>query len=126
MRPTILLVEDMLVNMKYLDLVLEKYDCNILNALNGKEAVDIVSKEKVDLIFMDIQMPVMDGLQATLAIRRENKELPIVATTAYGMNYERTLCLASGFTDYLQKPLSFDDIRKILKEHLPECILKGN
>ncbi len=102
----VLLVEDSFVNQKLMGLMLENEGCQFVLAVNGVEAVDLVRDRRFDLILMDIQMPVMDGLEATRNIRRYELEVgqhtPIVAVTA-GM--DRDSCLEVGMDDYIAKPV---------------------
>jgi CheY-like chemotaxis protein len=80
---------------------------NIVVVENGEEALNIAKKEKFDLILMDMQMPIMNGFEATEALREiaEYKETPIVALTAFAMKGDREKCLAAGATDYIPKPI---------------------
>ena len=80
---------------------------NIVVVENGEEALNTAKKERFDLILMDMQMPIMNGFEATEALREieEYKETPIVALTAFAMKGDREKCLASGATDYIPKPI---------------------
>ena len=114
----ILLVEDNPTNQKLTEKMLQKagFSCNISS--NGKEALSALKSTKYDLVFMDCQMPVMDGYTATMKIRRrkELKDLPIIALTANAMNSDFNKCIDAGMNDYLTKPLKYDDlISKIQK-----------
>lgn len=88
-----------------------------LFACNGKEAVALASQHRLALILMDVQMPIMDGLEATVQIRAEGLATPIVACTAIP-NRER--CFDAGMTDYLFKPVMMDELKRILNEWAPE------
>jgi two-component system, sensor histidine kinase and response regulator len=104
----ILLVEDNVINQKLASRLLEKAGHVVTIAANGKEAVDQVSARPFDLVLMDVQMPEMDGLEATQVIRqKENgeKRLPIVALTAHAMVGDRERCLAAGMDGYVTKPV---------------------
>ncbi len=109
---SILLVEDNLINQKIVVLSLEKYVKNIDIALNGKEALDKFGTSNYDLILMDIQMPVMDGILATKKIREIESSTslytPIIAITANAMTGDREACLAVGMNDYISKPFQVD------------------
>jgi CheY-like chemotaxis protein len=90
-----------------------------VHAINGREAVEAASKEAFDLIFMDVQMPEMDGFEATVRIRksqqRTGQHTPIVAMTAHAMVGDRDRCLAAGMDDYFCKPLKRADVLEFLE-----------
>jgi signal transduction histidine kinase/CheY-like chemotaxis protein/HAMP domain-containing protein len=102
----ILLTEDNAVNQKVALIHLRKFGFSVDVAENGKEAVEAVRKRCYDLILMDIQMPEMDGHEATRTIRREGYDLPIIAMTANAMKGDREKCLDAGMNDYLAKPVN--------------------
>jgi CheY-like chemotaxis protein/anti-sigma regulatory factor (Ser/Thr protein kinase) len=110
----ILLVEDNPINQKMALRILEKNRHNVEIAEDGREALDKHEKMDFDLILMDVQMPNMDGLQATSAIRaRERggrKRLPIIAMTAHAMKGDREACLEAGMDDYVSKPITIMDL----------------
>ena len=115
----VLVVEDDKVNAIVLSHLLKKAGHRIRNAENGRQALDILQSEIFDLIFMDIQMPVMDGLEATRRIRAgevgmDKADIPIVALTAYAMSGDREKFLAAGMNDYLTKPAAMEDIRGVI------------
>jgi len=112
----ILLAEDNLINQKIADKMLKRlgYDTTIVN--NGQEAVDIVQKEDFNAIIMDIQMPIMSGLEATKAIREIGITIPIIAMTANALKGDREICLDAGMNDYLGKPVKIDDLEEILQK----------
>jgi CheY-like chemotaxis protein len=114
----ILIVEDDSSSRLYLNKILEKYGVIILNAGDGSEAIDIViNNPDLDLILMDIQLPVMDGYLSTIKIREVRKEIIIIAQTAYGLLTEREKIIEAGFDDFIIKPiLSKDLIEKILSK----------
>ena len=109
---SVLLVEDNLINQKIVVLSLEKHVKNIDIALNGKDALDKFGTSSYDLILMDIQMPVMDGILATRKIREIESSTsiftPIIAITANAMTGDREACLAVGMNDYISKPFQVD------------------
>ena len=107
----ILLAEDDVTNMTMLTRLLEKMGCEVAQAGNGQEAVRAVEENDVDLVLMDIQMPVMDGVEATKRIRSnprigDKARIPIIAVTAFAMSGDREKFLQAGMDDYLAKPLS--------------------
>jgi signal transduction histidine kinase/CheY-like chemotaxis protein len=113
----ILLAEDNLVNQKVATGMLGKMGHKITLATNGLEAVKQWRQSNFDLILMDVQMPEMNGLQATTQIRREEAigaHVPIVAMTASAMSEERDRCLAAGMDDFISKPVSFKVIEQMI------------
>ncbi len=115
-----LVVEDMMINLMLIVKILEKHGCAVSSAVNGKDAVEKFRNEKFDIIFMDCQMPEMDGFEATKAIREEELRTgghtPIVALTADAMIGTREKCLQSGMDDYLNKPLRQEQITRMLTQ----------
>jgi hypothetical protein len=116
---TILVAEDELVNFTFLELLLKKNGAALIHASNGKEALEVVTKNPaVDLVLMDIKMPVMNGYEATGLIKKERPALPIIAQTAYAMEEEKKKCLALGCDDYISKPVEplilFKKIKQLL------------
>ena len=113
----VLLVEDVAINRTIAIALLKKVGFDVLSAVNGQEALDLLEKETVDLVLMDIQMPVMDGLTATQAIRADQrfKDLPIIAMTAHATHEDRALSAAAGMNAHLTKPFTpsglYDAIR---------------
>jgi two-component system sensor histidine kinase/response regulator len=105
----ILLVEDNPINQRVALLMLEKGGHEIVIATNGKEAIDLAIRDRFDLVLMDVQMPVMDGLEATVVIRTSEvgtgRHLPIIAMTAHAMKEDRDRCLQAGMDDILTKPV---------------------
>ncbi|PCI64084.1 MAG: hypothetical protein COB37_02690 [Kordiimonadales bacterium] len=123
----IMLVEDNPVNLLVATNILEKFGCYITPAGNGLEALSLAKKRTFDLIFMDCQMPEMDGYEATIAFRKMEKETvcertPIIAFTAAAMEGDRQKCIDTGMDDYLSKPVRPIAIQKILKKWVPHKI----
>lgn len=121
-----LAVEDMKVNLMLITKVLEKHGLRVDAAGDGKEAVSMLNKFKYDIIFMDCQMPVMDGFEATQEIRKQEKKHKkqrhtIVALTADAMTGDREKCLNVGMDDYLNKPLRAQQIADILEKWLGDA-----
>ncbi len=114
-----LVTEDEEVNYFYLKTLLKSTSAKIIRAKNGQEALDIInSTEKIDLILMDINMPVMDGLEATRLIKSVHPEIPIIAQTAYTMSEDRNKCLQAGFNEYIAKPVRKTTLFPIMSEFL--------
>lgn len=114
----ILLVEDNSINQQVATELLELAGLVVTVANNGKEAVQAVNASEFDLVLMDIQMPEMDGHEATQIIRKESRfdSLPIVALTAHALVGEREKCLNVGMNDYLSKPIKTKDLYRVLIE----------
>lgn len=112
----ILIVEDDLSSRLYLNKILEKVGVIIVNAGDGKEAIKVATENPdIDIILMDIQLPVMDGYSALNKIREVRKDVVVIAQTAYGLMGDKEKILSSGFNDYIIKPiLSQNLIEKIL------------
>jgi CheY-like chemotaxis protein len=103
----ILIVEDDYSSKLYLNKILEKTSAVILNAADGREAFDIVMNDPgIELILMDIQLPLLDGYTCTRMLRDTGRKLVIIAQTAYGLTGDKEKMLISGFDDYLIKPIS--------------------
>jgi CheY-like chemotaxis protein len=109
---SVLLVEDNLINQKIIQLSLKKIVKTIDVANNGKEALDKFGSNKYDLILMDIQMPVMDGIVATRKIREIESSAgsftPIIAITANALSGDKEVCIAAGMNDYIAKPFQIE------------------
>jgi signal transduction histidine kinase/CheY-like chemotaxis protein len=119
-RARVLVVEDNIVNQKVAVRVLEKLGCRVDVAATGREAVNALERLAYDLVFMDCQMPEMDGFAATAAIRQREastgQHVPIVAMTANAMQGDRERCLTAGMDDYISKPVQFDGLLAILQK----------
>ena len=128
--PNVLLVEDNQVNQEVGRGMLESLGCRVESVEDGLAAVHAVQRGCYDLVFMDCEMPEMDGLEATLRIRKWEESqrahspathpcrIPIIAVTAYAMNGDRQACLASGADDYLSKPFTRDQLSRLIRRHL--------
>ncbi len=105
----ILLADDNLINQKVVMYLLGKHGHNVVMAGNGREALDTAAKQSFDLILMDVQMPVMGGIEATAILRQRERangvRTPIIALTAHAMNSDRERCLQAGMDGYLAKPI---------------------
>ena len=119
----VLVAEDNDVNQELAIAILERRGCHVVLARNGSEAVALWEREPVDLVLMDVQMPDMDGLEATRAIREIEKvrggHTPIVAVTAHAMEGDRERCLATGMDGYVSKPLRAGELFQAVSRLLP-------
>jgi PAS domain S-box-containing protein len=117
-RLRILVAEDSVVNCKMMEAILRMEGHKVRFAENGRLAVELWRQEPFDLVLMDIQMPEMDGMQATAAIRTDEaatgRHIPIVALTAYAMSGDRQRFLDAGMDDYLAKPITAEQLRRLL------------
>ncbi len=115
----ILLVEDNRINQRVAVRMLEKEGHHVTIAEDGKKAMIALEQNTFDLVFMDVQMPEMDGYETTAEIRARElttgRHLPIVATTARAIKGDRERCLAAGMDDYVSKPVSFREMRRVLQ-----------
>lgn len=116
----ILLAEDDLVNQMVISRMLTENGYKVEIAVNGVEVLNMLSSNKYDLILMDIQMPVMDGIETTKAIRANeiitNNHIPIIALTAYALKGDREKFLSMGMDDYISKPISIPTLLKAIKD----------
>lgn len=115
-QKTILVAEDIQSNFSLVSSLL-KNRCKLLHAPNGQKAVEIVQSEPVDLVLMDMKMPIMDGRTATAEIRKFNTRIPIVALTAHAFEADRVAALEVGCDDYLVKPINGAKLMQALKEY---------
>jgi CheY-like chemotaxis protein len=112
------LAEDNRVNQKIATRLLEKRGHHVVLAVNGEEAIAALAQRSYDLVFMDVHMPGMDGIEATIAIREREKltglHQPVIALTALAMIGDRERCLAAGMDGYLSKPIDLQKLDEIL------------
>lgn len=115
---TILVVEDVDTNKIFFDAALRRTNAKILWAKDGKEAITIFKDNEIDLILMDLQLPIMDGYTATREIKKLNPSVPIIAQTAHVMSGEREKCMEAGCDDYLAKPIRLQILIDTLSKYL--------
>ncbi|MBN2693208.1 response regulator [bacterium] len=126
LKPTILIAEDVEMNLKLIKIMVLKLipDAKIFVADNGLDVINIVKLERIDFIFMDIQMPLLDGVEATKEIRRYQKNLklerhiPIIALTASALESEKKRSLENGMDDFLTKPVQLDSIKSVFRKYI--------
>ncbi|HIJ85926.1 MAG TPA: response regulator, partial [Magnetococcales bacterium] len=124
-RGRVLLVEDTVINQQVAMGMLRRLGLEVTLATNGAEALERVQRDDYDLVLMDVQMPVMDGLDATRAIRRMEMAqgrgtLPVIAMTAHALEEDRRQCLQAGMDDYLPKPVRWEMLERMLVRWLGE------
>lgn len=109
---TILIAEDDEMNYRYLELIFERFThINVIWAINGRMAIDYCQiYQYIDIVIMDMQLPVVDGLEAVRQIKSIKPELPIIAHTASTYNDAIEQCLDAGCDDYISKPVSIEDL----------------
>ncbi len=117
---TVMVVEDYDDTRVMMRKVLEHRGYRVVEATNGREAVELAASECPDLILMDLDLPILDGIQATNAIRRMEAlcDVPIIAVTAYPMSYTHVKAFAEGCNEYVSKPIDFDRMDELLSRYL--------
>jgi CheY-like chemotaxis protein len=123
-RVRVLVAEDNPVNQKLAIRMLEKFNMSVDIAATGREVLGMLEKGAYELVFMDCQMPEMDGYEATARIRQSEqdsgKHLPIIAMTANAMQGDREKCLSAGMDDYIAKPIRREAITEMLQKWAPK------
>lgn len=115
----ILVVDDHELNRELLELVLKEYQCRVVTAESGIEALEILQKMKFDLVLMDVQMPELNGMETTQRIRHQLAlDVPVIACTAFSQPEEMQMCKESGMNDYLGKPVEENQLLALLKKYL--------
>ncbi|WP_418696343.1 response regulator [Bacteroides sp.] len=119
-RPLILVAEDDESNFKLIKAIIGK-KCDILWAKNGEEMVALFkeNRDKAEAMLMDIKMPIMNGLDATVIIRKEDSKMPIIMQTAYAFTTDREKAMECGATEVLVKPITLSALRTCLSKYLP-------
>ncbi|MBN2404834.1 MAG: response regulator [Coriobacteriia bacterium] len=122
MAEKILLVEDNPQNRYLVTFLLEKNGYEVISAEDGEQAIDSVEKELPDLILMDVQLPKLDGYEATRRIKADERfaSIPLIALTAHSMKGDRGKALAAGCDDYITKPVDAEGLLARIRELLPD------
>lgn len=117
---TFLVAEDEEDNFRYIEVALALSNASLIWARNGQEAVDVFRRvDGIDLVLMDIKMPLMDGYEAARKIKKLNKEIPVIAQTAYAMSEEKEKSRQAGCDDYIAKPIGYDDLLTTINRFVP-------
>ena len=120
-KPPILIAEDNLINQKVIERMVQKLGFPVDLVANGREVIEALSRLSYALVFMDCQMPEVDGFEACREIRKRESggtRVPIIAITANAMKGDRERCLEAGMDDYVSKPFKQDDLRAVLERWL--------
>ena len=119
--PVVMLVEDFRDTREVMRRMLELQGCRVIEAANGQEAIELSQRGGLDLVLMDLNMPVLDGFNATLRIREyeRTRDVPVVAVTAFDSAEARAAAGAVGCCDYVVKPLDVENLSTLLKRLLP-------
>ena len=115
LEKNILVAEDVESNFNLIEIELKKTNASVIHARNGKEAVEIFkTQDSIDLVLMDLEMPIMNGKDATIEINKLNKKVPIIALTAYVLQHQRNEILKLPFTEYITKPVNLKTLLEII------------
>ena len=122
--PVVMLVEDFSDTRQMMRRMLELNGCRVVEACNGQEAIELSQRGGLDLVLMDLNMPVLDGFNATLRIREyeRTRDVPVVAVTAYDSAESRAAAGAVGCCEYLVKPLDLENLSTLLSRLLPQRV----
>ncbi|MCB8998794.1 MAG: response regulator [Bacteroidales bacterium] len=116
---TILIVEDDFISTEFLVKVLEFKDLNLLFATNGEEAIRLVKNHpEIDLVLMDIRLPGVNGYDATREINAINKNLPVIAQTAYALEGDNLKALEAGCVAHISKPIDTEELFRLIQKHI--------
>jgi len=108
---TVLIVDDEMDSRLLLEILMKREKMKIFTANNGKEAIEMVQNHNsIDVVLMDLQMPVIDGLKATYEIKKQRPELPVIAQTAFAMQDDREKALAAGCDEFVTKPIRMNEL----------------
>jgi two-component system sensor histidine kinase/response regulator len=115
---TIMIAEDVEFNFEYLNTILQRTGASVIWAKDGIDVLKMYKSSKIDLILMDIQLPEINGFEATAQIRLSDKDLPIIAQTAYAMAEDKEKCLDAGCNEVLVKPIRMDEVLSTVAKYL--------
>ena len=116
---TVLVTEDEEINFLFINSILSSANATVIHAWNGRQAVDYIKENNtVDLVLMDIKMPIMDGFTATKIIKTLQHSLPIIAQTAYTLSDDREKCMEIGCVAYITKPIRKNELLSAIAEYM--------
>ncbi len=114
----VVIAEDEQINYLFLKAVLKPTKAQLIWTKTGRETIDICNTEKVDIVLMDIKMPDLNGLEATIEIKKDFPNLPIIAQTAYAMEEDEDASMEAGCDDYISKPIRPENLLIIMSKYL--------
>ena len=115
-----MVVEDIEGSYNLLEVILGMFNIETIWAPNGQDSIDIIkSNETIDLVLMDLNMPVLNGIEATKIIKSLKPDLPIIAQTAYAVSGDKEKALGAGCDDYISKPIDKENLITLIKKYLP-------
>lgn len=115
---TILVVEDDEISLEFLKELFEPYKIKVIEVINGKEAIESCeSNPEISLVLMDVQLPVLNGKDAMIEIKKNRPDLPVIAQTAFAMSGDREKYLSEGFDNYISKPINLQELLSIIEEY---------
>lgn len=114
----VVIAEDEQINFLFLKAVLKPTKTSIIWTKSGRETIDVCLSNHVDIVLMDIKMPDLNGLEATIEIKKQKPELPIIAQTAYAMEEDEEASIKAGCDDYISKPIRPENLLSIMTKHL--------
>lgn len=115
---SILVVEDDEISLEFLKELFEPYSIKVLSTLDGKSAIDLCKDNpQIDLVLMDVQLPVMSGIESMKEIRKINFNLPIIAQTAFAMSGDKEKYINEGFNDYISKPINLQELLALIAKY---------
>ena len=108
----------MLFRSLLLEEMLSTTGINVLKAVNGEEAINLFNDNNVDILLLDIQMPVKNGLAVLKEVKKQMPDIPVLIQTAYALNNEKEICYANGCNEYISKPIEYDSLIIKLQKYL--------
>jgi two-component system, cell cycle response regulator DivK len=115
---TILVVEDDEISLEFLKELFEPYKIQLISTIDGKSAIDICRDNKqIELVLMDVQLPIMSGMESMKEIKKFRSELPIIAQTAFAMSGDKEKYLNEGFDDYISKPINLHELLTLVSKY---------
>ena len=115
---TILVAEDDEISLLLLEEMLSTTGINVLKAVNGEEAINLFNNNNVDILLLDIQMPVKNGLSVLKEVKKQMPDIPVLIQTAYALNNEKEICYANGCNEYISEPIEYDSLIIKLQKYL--------